>query len=82
MLSFIYIYIYIYIYGIINFDTLLHLVGFFCMNCILIHGFTNINFTNVWKSRNWRTPESHNFLLPTVIIKNKAKSQTSEMGVT
>jgi hypothetical protein len=30
-----------YKYGIINFDTLLHLVGFFCMNCTVMHGSTN-----------------------------------------
>ena len=29
-------------YGITNFDTLLHLVGFFCMNCTMMHGSTNI----------------------------------------
>jgi hypothetical protein len=31
-----------YKYGIINFDTLLHLVGFFCMNCTMMHGSMNI----------------------------------------
>jgi hypothetical protein len=31
-------------YGIINFDTLLHFVGFFCMNCTMMHGSTNIMF--------------------------------------
>jgi len=31
-----------YKYGIINFDTLLHLVGLFCMNCSMMHGSTNI----------------------------------------
>jgi hypothetical protein len=31
-----------YNYGVINFDTLLNLVGFFCMNCTVMHGFTNI----------------------------------------
>jgi len=31
-----------YKYGIINFDTLLHLVGFFFMNCTMMHGSTNI----------------------------------------
>jgi len=35
-----------YKHGIINFDTLLHLVGFFCMNCTMIHGSTNMKFTN------------------------------------
>jgi hypothetical protein len=29
-------------YGIINFDTLLHFVRFFCINCTMIHGSTNI----------------------------------------
>jgi hypothetical protein len=33
-----------YKYAIINFDTLLHLVGFFCMTCIMMHGSTNIKF--------------------------------------
>jgi hypothetical protein len=28
--------------GIINSDTLLHLVGFFYMNCTVMHGSTNI----------------------------------------
>jgi len=31
-----------YKYGIINFDALLHLVGFFCVNCTMMHGSTNI----------------------------------------
>jgi len=31
-----------YKYGIKNFDALLHLVGFFCMNCTMMHGSTNI----------------------------------------
>jgi hypothetical protein len=31
-------------HGIINFDTLLHLVGFFCMNFIMMHGSTNVEF--------------------------------------
>ena len=31
-----------YKYGIINFDTLLHLVGFFRVNCTTMHGSTNI----------------------------------------
>jgi len=31
-----------YKYGIINFDTLLHLVGFFCMNFTMMRGSTNI----------------------------------------
>jgi len=31
-----------YKYGIINFDTLLHLVGFFFMNSTMMHGSTNI----------------------------------------
>jgi len=31
-------------YRIVNFDTLLHLVGFFCMNCTMLHGSTNIKF--------------------------------------
>jgi len=31
-----------YKYGIIKFDTLLHLVGFFFMNCTMMHGSTNI----------------------------------------
>jgi len=31
-----------YKYGIINFDKLLHLVGFFYMNCAMMHGSTNI----------------------------------------
>jgi hypothetical protein len=32
-----------YKYGIIRkFDTLLHLVGFFFMNCTMMHGSTNI----------------------------------------
>jgi len=32
-----------YKYGIINSDTLLHLIGFFCMNRTMMHGSTNIN---------------------------------------
>jgi hypothetical protein len=32
----------LYKYGIINFDTLWHLVGFFYMNCTLMHVSTNI----------------------------------------
>ena len=35
-----------YKYGIINFDTLLHLVEFFCMNSAMIHGSTNTN--TIW----------------------------------
>jgi len=31
-----------YNYAIINFDTLLNVVGFFCVNCTVMHGFTNI----------------------------------------
>jgi len=31
-------------YGIIKFDTLLHLVGFFFMNFTMMHGSTNIKF--------------------------------------
>jgi hypothetical protein len=34
-----------YKYGIINFDTLLHLVGFFCMNCTMMQGSTNVKWT-------------------------------------
>jgi hypothetical protein len=34
-----------YKYGITNFDKLLHLVGFFCINCTVVHGSTNIKFT-------------------------------------
>jgi len=29
-------------HGIINFDTLLHLVGYFCVNYTMMHGSTNI----------------------------------------
>ena len=37
-----------YKYGIINFDTLLHLVGFFlCKNCTVMHGSTNVKLWNV-----------------------------------
>jgi hypothetical protein len=39
----------LYKYGIINFDTLLHLVGFFCMNYTMMHGSTNITFQIVFK---------------------------------
>jgi fumarate reductase subunit C len=35
-----------YKYGIINFDKLLHLVGFFCMNCTMMHRSMNINNKN------------------------------------
>jgi hypothetical protein len=35
-----------YKHGIINFDTMLHLVGYFCMNYNMMHGSTNIKFTN------------------------------------
>jgi hypothetical protein len=31
-----------YKYGIIKVDTLLHLVGFFFMNCTMMHGSTNV----------------------------------------
>jgi hypothetical protein len=31
-----------YKHGIINFDKLLHLVGYFCMNYTMMHGSTNI----------------------------------------
>jgi hypothetical protein len=38
-------YVELYInHGLINFDKLLHLVGFFCMNYTMIHGSTNIKF--------------------------------------
>jgi len=39
-------------YGIINFDTLLHLVGFFCMNCTMMYGSTDIKTTQtrIWIS--------------------------------
>jgi len=33
-----------YKHGIINFDTLLYLVGYFCMNYTMMHGSTNIKF--------------------------------------
>jgi hypothetical protein len=40
-----------YKYGIINFDILLHLVGFFFMNCAMMHGSTNIKFMKDLSSR-------------------------------
>jgi hypothetical protein len=36
--------------GIINFDTLLHLVGYFCMNYTMMHGSTNMKFN--WLIKN------------------------------
>jgi hypothetical protein len=36
-----------YKYGIINFDTLLHLVGIFCMNFTMMHGSTNIKYLSL-----------------------------------
>ena len=35
-----------YTYGIINSDTLLHLVGYFCMSYTMMHGSTNIKLIN------------------------------------
>ena len=37
-----------YKHGIINFDTLLHLVGYFCMNRTMMQGSTNIKPVNVF----------------------------------
>jgi hypothetical protein len=34
-------------HGMINFDTLLHLVGYFCMNYTMMRGSTNIKFCNI-----------------------------------
>jgi hypothetical protein len=35
-----------YNYGKIKFDTMLHLVGYFFMNCTMLHGSTNVKFMN------------------------------------
>ena len=49
-----------YKHGIINFDTLLHLVGYFCMNYTMMQGFTNIMEFCVWLINfiAFRLPES------------------------
>jgi hypothetical protein len=39
----------LYKYGIINSDSLLHLVGFFCMNCTNMHESTNIKHSTMFK---------------------------------
>jgi hypothetical protein len=39
-----------YKYGIISFDTLLHFVQFFCMNCTLYVSFMHRNFTSAGTS--------------------------------
>jgi hypothetical protein len=49
----------LYKYGIINFDTLLHLVGFFCLNCITMHGSTNIKFGKIKSRGLWSRGISH-----------------------
>ena len=41
-----------YKHGIINFDTLLHLVGYFCMNCTMMHRSRNIKFTSSCRQTN------------------------------
>ena len=45
-------------HGIINFDTPLHLVGYFCMNYNTMHGSTNIKFTN-WTIVAEKTGHTH-----------------------
>ena len=48
-----------YEYGIINFDTLLNLVGYFCMNFTMIHGSMNIKLTLILLTcRIWWTPNN------------------------
>jgi len=47
-----------YKHGIINFDTLLDLVGYFCMNYTMMHGSTNIKILH--KVMNFRDSESMN----------------------
>jgi len=61
----------LYKYGIINFDILLHLIGFFCMNCI--EGFCQIFIPLSWK---WKTSGFFGSSLP-VYVASRPKRESN-----